>query len=96
MSKTTETLITCDPEFISKRRSNGDILLVRLDDSEIYFTIDGVSTDVWECLLAGKSVEKAEAELIKKNPKEEKEVKSLMKKFIKDLVKNKIINIKTK
>jgi hypothetical protein len=96
MTKAAETFITCDPEFISKRRSNGDILLVRLDDSEVYFTIDGISTDIWESLLAGKSIEKSEAELIKKHPKEGKEIQSLMKKFIKDLVKNKIINIKKK
>ncbi len=96
MSKVVETFITCDPEFIFKRRSNGDILLLRLDDSEIYFTIDGISTAIWDNLIAGKSIEKSEAELIKKHPKDEKEIKTLMKKFIKDLTKNKIISIKNK
>ena len=96
MVKKTGSYIICDPDFISKRRANGDVLLVRLDDSEVYFTIDGYSADIWEKLSGGYSIEEAESELIKLHPKDESEIKDLMKSFIQDLLQNKMITLEKK
>ena len=93
MNKKIGSFISCDPEYISKRRSNGDVLLIKLDESEVYFTLDGISADVWEELSGGASIEETEDRIIKKFPNEEKEIRTLMKKLIKDLTKNKIISV---
>ena len=86
-----ETIIKISSDYISKRRANGDVLLICIDDSELYYTIDGMAADLWEKLAKGVSIEKAQGELIAKFPKEEAEIKKLIKGFIADLTKNKII-----
>lgn len=95
MSRQTGSYIVVDNEIISKRRPNGDILLVRLDDSEFYFTINGIAANAWQKLYDGESVESVEAQIAEENPKNKKEIKDLMEKFIKDLVKQKIMTLET-
>ena len=73
-------------DVIAKRRENGDILLVKLDDNDIYFTINGISVDVWEKLEKGKTLEEIEEALAEKYPNETKAIKTLLKKFTNDLV----------
>lgn len=89
-----DTSITLAANFIAKKRSDGNILIVGLDDSEIYFTISGVSVELWEDMMSGKSVNQAQAALIAKYPQHKKEFPDLVENFLKDLKKHKIIENK--
>lgn len=87
------TYVEVNDEFITKRRANGDILLVKLDESETYFTINGIAADIWEEVSSGHSIETVKSVFAKKHADDAKELELLVDDFIKDLVKNKILKL---
>jgi hypothetical protein len=91
-----DKLIRLADNFMAKKRSDGNILIVGLDDSLIYFTISGVSVELWEEMMSGKAVNQALADLIIKYPQHKTEFPVLVKNFLEDLKKHKIISIENK
>jgi hypothetical protein len=94
--KNTQSSLKLNSNFISKRRANGDILLVSLDDSQVYFTIQGLAIEVWDKLNAGNKLEEIEESLCARFPNDKDEMSKLIKSFIKDLKKHEIISIQNK
>lgn len=96
MAVTNKSKFTINDDVIAKKRENGDVILVKLDDNDIYFTINGLSVEVWEKLEKGKSLEEIEVNLTKKYPTDKVKIKKLLIKFVADLTKNKILAIAKK
>lgn len=83
---------TINSDVIAKKRENGDVLLVKLDDSDTYFSINGISCEIWNKIEQGSSTEEIEKYLSTKYKKDQQEAVKLFKKLINDLIKNDLIS----
>lgn len=77
--------------IVSKRDSKGINLLVGLDDSQNFFKIDGIASDVWDLLLEAKTLNEIIIHVNEQYPDHLEQIKKDVEQLIHQLLELKVI-----
>ena len=81
------------PDVLARKNADGTVAVMRLDNDECFFTIDGIAADVW-LLIDGKStLSSIKERLIKKHSVPVQRFEKDFANFIKQLKKEKLIEL---
>lgn len=79
-------------EVVTRKNSDGSIILMKMDDGDIFYKMEGVSSEVYKRLEAGKSLFDVSNEILAEYEVDEKTLVTDLSKLIGDLSKVGLIN----
>lgn len=79
-------------DIVARNNPNGTVVLMRMDDSEVFYKIDGVAATCWKLLIDSKSPEDICQEVVKQYKCSYQQIKEDLSKLIEDLVSKSIIH----
>lgn len=72
-------------EIVSRKNENGSVILMKMDNSDVFFKVDGIAADVYKELEKGQSLSDIFTSLSEKFPGKEdqitNDINSLLKKM---------------
>jgi hypothetical protein len=51
-----DKIFTINEEVVSRNNQDGTVVLMKMDDSEIFYKIEGVAAEVWKEINSGKKL----------------------------------------
>lgn len=82
-----------DKDLVSRKNDDGTTILMKMDDSETFYKIDGVAAEVWNELSAGKSVKSVIEEVANTYETDPSTVENDVKNLLTDLEKFNLIKL---
>lgn len=79
-------------EVVTRKNSDGSIILMKMDDGDIFYKMEGVSSEVYKRLESGKSLFDISNEILSEYEVDEKTLINDLSKLIGDLSKVGLIN----
>jgi Coenzyme PQQ synthesis protein D (PqqD) len=90
-----ETSLRLSKEIITRKNQDDTVIVMRLDESALFYKIDGVAAKVWEKLAEPKKVSEVISEFKQQYPQNETQVEHDVQGFLGDLLsKNLIVKCK--
>lgn len=77
--------VTINSDIIASRNNDGSIVAMKADDTDLFYKITGVATQVWHYLEEGQQVDEIIKKIAEEFSAEEEKVRSDVDAFIKDL-----------
>lgn len=87
-----EFKLNLSDEVVTRKNSDGSIILMKMDDGDIFYKMEGVSSEVYKRLEAGKSLFDISNEILAEYEVDEKTLMNDLSKLIGDLSKVGLIN----
>lgn len=78
-------------EVVARQNQDGTFVVMRLDDSNVFFKINGVAADVWKSLVAGEKVGDVLKNVLDEYQADEAQVKSDIEQFLSGLSEKNLI-----
>lgn len=78
-------------DIISRTNQDGTCVLMRMDDSSVFFKIDGVAAEVWQSISKGQSASEILDQLAQKHSVEKSVIENDTKSFIQEVLDKKFI-----
>jgi hypothetical protein len=72
-------------DVISRNNQDGTVILMRMDDGNSFFKINGIAAVVWKEMQSSKSIEEIQKTILENYNTNESQVKSDVEKFVSDL-----------
>lgn len=88
------TRYVIDDEIVASRNNDGSIVAMKVDDSDLFYKITGVATEVWNKLEAGVNTDEIIASITSEYEISKDVVEKDIEEFYKDLLKFNIIKQK--
>jgi hypothetical protein len=73
------------PDLVARNNDDGTIVVMRMDESNLFFKIDGVAAEVWRGLNANKNLEEIFNEIKSSYDVSDDQLKGDIEKFLTDL-----------
>ena len=73
------------PDLVARNNDDGTIVVMRMDESNLFFKIDGVAAEVWKGLNANKGLQEIFDEIKGSYDVTDEQLKGDMEKFLNDL-----------
>lgn len=73
------------PDLVARNNDDGTIVVMRMDESNLFFKIDGVAAEVWKGLNANKGLQEIFDEIKGSYDVTDDQLKGDMEKFLNDL-----------
>lgn len=83
---------TLSDEIVTRNNKDGTVVLMRMDDSEVFYKINGVAAQVWKEIEAGKTPEAIIPELVEEYDCTEEQLKGDTEKFLVNLLEKEILS----
>lgn len=87
-----ELKIEIDKDIVSRKNDDGTTILMKMDDSETFYKIDGVAAEVWNKLSDGMALASVVNEIVEKYDTETSVVEADIQNLVIDLEKFQLIN----
>jgi len=84
--------ITLKDDLVARNNDDGTIVIMRMDESSLFFKIDGVAADIWKGLNKNQSLKEIFAEVKSQYDVEDDQLLSDLSTFIGDLESRELIN----
>jgi hypothetical protein len=78
-------------DIVSRKNQDGTVVLMKMDDSEIFYKIDGVAASVWKLLEAQKNIGTIKSELLEEFNVTEDQLSADIESFVGDLINKNIL-----
>ena len=88
------TRYVIDDEIVASRNNDGSIVAMKVDDSDLFYKITGVATEVWNKLEAGANTDEIITSITSEYEISKDVVEKDIEEFYKDLLKFNIIKQK--
>ena len=89
-----DSIIEIPSDIISRINQDGTSVLMRMDNADVFYKIDGIASSVWSGIEDGKKLEEIVTEIQKSHQEISKEtILTDVNKFLSDLVKFKLIDV---
>ena len=85
--------VTVQPDLVARNNDDGTIVVMRMDESNVFFKIDGVAALVWKGLNRGQPLKDIFADLKTKFDVEEGTLLNDVESFLQDLQKRELIEL---
>lgn len=85
MSALLDRKVTVRPDLVARNNDDGTIVVMRMDESNLFFKIEGVAADVWKGLNANKGLKDIVAEIQSSYDVTEEDLIKDVEKFLNDL-----------
>ncbi|MDP7321902.1 MAG: PqqD family protein [Bacteriovoracaceae bacterium] len=82
-----------DPEIIASKNNDGSIVAMKADDSDLFYKITGVATDVWDLMEKKMDIEAIIEQIASEYDVSKKQVENDVNNFINDLKKLNILKM---
>lgn len=83
--------ISLKEDLVARNNDDGTVVIMRMDESSLFYKIEGVSTEVWKGLNKGMSLKEIFAQIKTQYDVEDEQLLSDITKFIKDLESRELI-----
>jgi hypothetical protein len=87
------TKITLDPELVCRENQDGTVIVMKVDDSDNFFKIDGVAALIWNQLNNHKSLNEAYQSILEQYDVEASKLESDIQHFIETLSSKELITL---
>lgn len=77
--------------IVSRANQDGTVILMKMDDSNTFFKINGVAAEVWRELTSKKHINEITSEVISTYNAPEEKIKSDIKNFVDTLLEKELI-----
>lgn len=77
--------VTITPDLVARNNDDGTIVVMRMDESNLFFKIDGVAAEVWKGLNAKKGLQEIFDEIKNSYDVSDDQLIGDMEKFLNDL-----------
>lgn len=77
--------VTVTPDLVARNNDDGTIVVMRMDESNLFFKIDGVAAEVWKGINANKGLQDIFNEIKSSYDVTDEQLQSDMEKFLSDL-----------
>lgn len=77
--------VTVTPDLVARNNDDGTIVVMRMDESNLFFKIDGVAAEVWKGINANKGLEDIFNEIKSSYDVTDEQLQSDMENFLSDL-----------
>lgn len=84
--------ITLKDDLVARNNDDGTIVIMRMDESSLFFKIDGVAADIWKGLGKNQGLKEIFAEIKSQYDVEDEQLLSDISTFIGDLESRDLIN----
>ncbi len=88
---TPSVIVEALKDVVSRKNQDGTVVLMKLDDSNVFFKIDGIAAQVWEELSNKQSVGELVKKFQEKYPKHADKVESDIDSFLRGLVEKSLV-----
>lgn len=61
-------------EIVSRKNENGSVILMKMDNSDVFFKIDGIAADIYKNLEKGQKISEIYSDLTEKFPGKEEQI----------------------
>lgn len=61
-------------EIVSRKNENGSVILMKMDNSDVFFKIDGIAADIYKNLEKGQTISEIYSNLTEKFPGKEEQI----------------------
>ncbi|WP_417335318.1 PqqD family protein [Halobacteriovorax marinus] len=61
-------------EIVSRKNENGTVILMKMDNSDVFFKIDGIAAQIYKDIESGKSLSSIYNSLVEKFPGKEEQI----------------------
>lgn len=78
-------------EIVSRNNKDGTVIVMKLDDSNVFFKIDGLAARVWKEIASKNSLADLKAEILKEYNTDEETLNRDISLLLADLQKNNLI-----
>ncbi len=78
-------------DIVSRTNPNGTIVLMRMDDSEVFYKINGIAAQIWSGIEEGKIVSELIQEITQEYECTQDQIESDTKSFIEELLEKNIL-----
>lgn len=87
-----DTIFEASSDIVVRKNQDGTVIIMRMDDSEVFYKIDGVAAEIWSSIVEKKNLNTIIDEIKEKNNVSEDVLCKDMDKFLKDLLKYEMIS----
>ncbi len=85
MSSLLNRKVTVKPDLVARNNDDGTIVVMKMDESNLFFKIDGVAADVWKGLNDNKDLNQIFSEIQNSYDVSEEDLKKDVESFLNDL-----------
>ena len=86
-----KTVFDVSRDIVSRKNQDGTVVLMRMDDSELFYKIDGIAAEVFALIDGKKNVLSIANEMMSKHPGNEERLPKDIDGFLKKLIDMKMI-----
>jgi hypothetical protein len=81
-------------DTVARKNQDGTVVVMKMDDSNIFFKIDGVASEVWKLILDGLTPQEIKAKILNEFNCTEDQVNEDVTKFMQELLDRNLIELK--
>ncbi|WP_127718496.1 PqqD family protein [Halobacteriovorax sp. HLS] len=72
-------------DIVSRKNENGSIILMKMDDSDVFFRVDGIAADIYKGIEGGKKLTEVYSDLCNRFPENKDQLASDIDSFLEKL-----------
>ena len=61
-------------DIVSRKNENGSIILMKMDDSDVFFRVDGIAADIYKGIEGGKKLTEVYSDLCNRFPENKEQL----------------------
>jgi hypothetical protein len=84
--------ISLKDDLVARNNDDGSVVIMRMDESSLFYKIDGIAADVWKGLNKNQNLKEIFAIIKTQYEVEDKQLMSDISNFIQDLESRELIN----
>ncbi|MBT3583769.1 MAG: PqqD family protein [Halobacteriovoraceae bacterium] len=88
-----EATLKVAEDIISRKNQDGSVVLMKMNDSELFYKIDGIAAEVWHQIEASVSLKDIMSELTSKHQCPENELAADVDKFAQELLRLDMVSL---
>jgi hypothetical protein len=81
-------------DTVARKNQDGTIVVMKMDDSNIFYKIDGVASEVWKLMVDGLTPEQIKAKILNDFSCTQEQVDQDVATFMQELLDRKLIELK--
>lgn len=89
----TELQVTLLEDIVCRKNQDGTIVIMKMDDSDLFYKIDGIAAEIWLRLEKKEVIRDIFSAIMDDYDVAEEKLKEDMLIFLKDLLKNELITV---
>lgn len=82
-------------DTVARKNQDGTVVVMKMDDSNIFYKIDGVASEVWKLMIDGLTPEQIKTKILAEFDCTEDQVNEDVTKFMQELLDRKLIEQKS-